>query len=168
MKLARTLVILGIAVIASSLLSYYNFGIGSYVDLDDYEGCMFRTSGSFHLVVSSEQGTELTVFVLTGQDILRAIRDASLENVSPIYVAENTLYYETIVETFSPGWYGVLVTPTHNETAEYKIEVDPVSPDSGLFAYGLVTMFLGIALMVPIKILEKSQSFHKAIQSTIN
>lgn len=161
MKLARTLAILGIAIIASSLLSYHHFGMSSYVDLGDYEGSMFRTGGSFHLLVMSEQGTELTVYVLTGQDVLTAIRDASLANVSPIHVAENILYYETIVETYSPGWYGVLVTPTHNETAEYKIEVEPVSPDSGLFVYGSATMFLGIALMAITKILERRRSFHK-------
>jgi hypothetical protein len=165
MKLSRTLIILGIAILTSSLLSYYHFGMGSYVDLGDYEGSMFRTGGSFHLVVMSEQGTELTVYVLTGQDVLTAIRDASLAQVSPIHFVENILYYETIVETYSPGWYGVLVTPTHNETAEYEIEVEPVSPDSGLFAYGLVTMIIGIVPIATTKILERRRSFHHVQQS---
>ena len=161
MRLARTLIIIGIAIIASSVSGWHSFGRGSDVDLGDYEGVMFRTSGSFHLVVMSEQGTELTVYVLTGQDVLRAIRDASLENVSPIHFVENTLYYEAVVEVLSPGWYGVLVASAHNETAGYRIEFEPVLPDSGLVIYGLAIMFLGIVLIATTKTLERRRSFHK-------
>ena len=160
MRLARTMIVFGIAILASSLLTYYQFGSSSWVDLGDYDGRMFRASGGFHLVVSSEQGGELNVYVLTGPDILRAIRDASLENVIPIGSAENTLYYETVVEVFSPGWYGVLVTPNHNETADYRVEVESLSPDSGLFAYGLVLVFLGTVFLVSRRIVSRPLMSH--------
>ncbi len=166
MRLARTLIILGIAIMASSVLGWYSFGSGSYVDLGDYEGVMFRTSGSFHLVVMSDEGTELTVYVLRGQDVLIAIRERSMENVSLVHFVENILYYETVVETLSPGWFGVLVASTHNETADYRIEFEPVLPESGLLVYGLVTMSLGIVLIATTKILERRRSFYNVEQST--
>ena len=158
MRLARTLVILGIVIIASSGTAWHSSGGSSRIDFGDYEGTMFRTTGSFHFVVTCEEGTGLNVYVLTGQDVLRAIRDASLENVTPIHVEENTLYYETEFEMLSPGWYGVLVTLTHNETARYGIRFETVLPDSGLFVCGLAFMFLGIGLIATTKILERRRS----------
>ncbi len=91
--------------------------------------------------------------------MLRAIRDASLENVTPIHFEQNTLYYETVVEILSPGWYGVLVTSIHNETARYEIRLETVLPDSGLFVFGLAIMFLGIGLIATNSILERRRSF---------
>lgn len=158
MRLARTLVILGFVIIASSVTGWHSSGRSSVIDFGDYEGSMFRTTGSFHLVVTCEEGTGLNVYVLTGQDVLRAMRDASLENVTPIHVEENTLYYETVVEILSPGWYGVLVTSIHNETARYEIRLETVLPDSGLFVFGLAIMFLGIGLIATTKILERRRS----------
>ncbi len=158
MRLARTLVILGIVIIASSVSVWHSSGRGSGIYFGDYEGSMFRTTGSFHLVVTCEEGTGLNVYVLTGQDVLRAMRDASLENVTPIHIEENTLYYETVFEILSPGWYGVLVTSTHNETARYEIRLETILPDSGLFVFGLAVMLLGICLIATTKILERRSS----------
>ena len=166
MRLARTLVILGIVIIASSVSAWRSSSESSGIDFGDYRGSMFRTTGSFHLVVTCEEGTGLNVYVLTGQDVLRAIRDASLENVTPIHVEENTLYYETVFEILSPGWYGVLVTSTHNETAQYRLRFETILPDSGLFVCGFAIMFLGIVLIATTKILERRRLFNNVKQST--
>lgn len=154
MKIAKVLIILGIAIVASSISGFYNWGRGSGVDLGEYEGNIFLVGGNFELVVRSRDGCELNVFILTGEDVLQAIDDGSLVNATPLYFVENTLYFETVVEVAMPGWYGVLVTPAHNVTAEYEIDFKSLLPSSVLFIYGMVTVIMGVALFIIAKTRE--------------
>ena len=151
MKIGKVLFILGIAIVASSVSGYHSWGRGSGVDLDEYEGNIFLVGGNFELVVRSRDGCELNVFILTGEDVLQAIADGSLANATPLYFVENTLYFETVVEVSMPGWYGVIVTPSHNVTADYDIDFKTLLPSSVLFFYGTVCVFMGMVLLIVFK-----------------
>lgn len=148
LKIARLLLIFGIIMIASSVSGFYHWGMGSGVNLGKYEGTMFRVSGNFHLIVMSNDGAELNICILTGEDVLRAIKDGSFANVTPLYHVEKSLYFEAVIEIAAPGWYGVLVAPFQNITAHYDIEFEPIVPSSNLFFYGSLLMVAGIVLFV--------------------
>ena len=90
-----------------------------------------------------------------------ALLQSSLTFRQPAHIITTACF-----EIVKPGWYGVLVTSTHNDTGHYKIDVEPVLPDSGLFAFGLATMFLGFVLIATSRILERSRSFYYVEQST--
>ena len=106
------------------------------------------------MVVRSRDGCELNVCILTGEDVLQAINDGSLANATPLYFVENTLYFETVVEVSMPGWYGVLVTPAHNVTADYDIDFESVLPSSVLLFHGMVIAIMGVTLFIAAKTRE--------------
>jgi len=151
LKQARNLLtVTGVTLLLVSFI--LNSGLAENTDViaepDSCRGFLLSMGGPLTLTAAEETGKSFSLYVLAFQDAVMCLQESSVNHTSPFLSRENITHFSETVPIIIPGVYGILVSPTGNETVAVGIVVGRVLPQLGLAMYGVLLITVGIFLQV--------------------
>lgn len=149
LKQARNLLIVsGVALLLVSFI--LNPGLAENTDViaepDSCHGFLLSMGGPLTLTAAEETGKSFSLYILTYQDAVTFLQESSINHTSPFLLRENITFFSETVPIIIPGVYGILISPTGNETIAVGIVVGRILPQLGFVTYGLLLITVGIFL----------------------
>ncbi len=158
-RCGKFLLIVGLTLLLVSLIPSIEYGPGSEVDYGTYEGQVFNAAGNVHMTVFTYTTNGLCFYVLTYDDLIIALEDASLENTHPLITMEGVTNFSLVVEIPVPGLYAYLVTPYRNETIYYQVELKQPLPHTGLLFIGMTLASGGLMILLIIPLVVRIRGY---------
>lgn len=149
-RCGKFLLIVGLTFLMVSLIPTTGYGPGTTVDYGTYEGHVFSAAGNVDMDVYTYTTNGLCFYVLTYDDLLVALKDASLENTHPLVAMEGVSNFSLVVEIPVPGLYAFLATPYRNETVFFDVEFSQPLPHTGLLFTGMFLAASGLTVLLVI------------------
>jgi hypothetical protein len=151
LKQARNLIIVsGVALLLVSLI--LNSGLAENTDVtagpDDYRGFLLSMGGPLTLTAAEETGKSFSLYIFTYQDAVKSIQESNVNQTSPFLFRKNITFFSETVPVMIPGIYGIIISPTGNETITVWMTIGRVLPQLGFVMYGALLIVIGLILEV--------------------
>jgi len=148
-RIGRALILIGIVMIAASLLGGSGRGGGVNVRYGECGGQVFKAYGN--VVVEAEEfyNRSFSIYILTWSSFQYILENGSLEDVDPVAIFEKVDgSVETIVELSGTGIYAILFTPYFDEIILIDFQVIQATPRTGILLPGIGVVMIGIVVVV--------------------
>lgn len=150
MRIAKTLLVIGLALLISSFISGNQYQTRNVVDRDEYAVHMVRSKTPLSVRVDSLEDRYFSMYVLTIEDTKVLVREESMMNVTPLLKFENITSFSRQLNVNSE-WCGIAITceeASLNINAE--ITVRRAVPNPSLFYSGLLLSLIGATIEIVI------------------
>jgi hypothetical protein len=112
-RLTKASFILGITIIAMSLIQGSRLISGDLIEYGSYEGVVLASEGSIFIEAWGRDDRPFSLYVLDLDNVTLFFEEGSMDNVTAIFSIENVQYYSSTVTVHKLGWYGIVVTPAN-------------------------------------------------------
>ncbi len=110
MRIAKFLIILGLAFLIASYVPAPSSSHGNLVSGDRYHCFVVKVTNNLYVDVSGAENRNFSLYILDYNDTLIFLTDGSLENTEPLFSWENIQQFSGVLSLPEPGWYGVIIT----------------------------------------------------------
>jgi hypothetical protein len=142
------LIVLGIAFLLVSFT--VNTSLAESTDIvaepDNWGGFLLSMSGPITLSAIDEMGRPFALYVLALQDAVTALQESSVNHTRPFLSRENITLFSETIPIVIPGVYGILISPTGNETIAVLTTVGRVFPQWGFIVFGVFLIVIAISI----------------------
>ncbi len=159
-RIGKLLMIIGITFLLISFVPSSEFGFSSEVEHGAYEGRVFGAVGNTYIEVYTYNSSVLCVYIVSYDELMIALENASLEETHPLIALEGIKNYSDVIEIPLPGMYAILVTPYNNETIFFHIEVARPLPHSGILFTGIILTLAGFITILLLGTIRETWKRH--------
>jgi hypothetical protein len=148
-RLPKAFIIIGLTLLIFSSLGdpHWDRRSSVHVGNGSYGVCLFSTTCSISMKVEDQDNKRFSLYVVTYSDALEILNTTSLENVTPILIRENITSFNQIVEIWSVGIYGIVVTPTRTSQVTVSVRLRVIYPQNTTFVPGLILASAGLLII---------------------
>lgn len=166
-RCAMLLLIVGLTFLLVSFIPSSQYGDGTTVDYGTYRGRVFNAAGDVQMDVYTYTTDGLCFYVLTYDDLIVALEDASLQNTHPLVALEGVTNFSLVVEIPVPGLYAYLGTPYRNETVFFYSVLKQPLPHTGLLFAGITLAAGGLMVLLVIQLAVRIRHYGRGYKNHI-
>lgn len=147
-RYTKTCLILGFVFLFVSFIQGTADMSGRLIYYGNYDGFVVPSNGKIYIEAWGRDERPFSLYILNLDDMIIAIDEGSLDNVTPILTIENVVHYTATIEVPETGWYGILITQTNDSYANmrYDIVVSRGVPHNYLLIPGIFLIGFGILI----------------------
>lgn len=124
---------------------------------NNWGGFLISMTGPVTLIASSEMHRLFSLYILAFEDAMFALQESNVSQTHPFLSRENITGISETIPILIPGLYGILVSPTGNETVAVGLVVGRVLPQWGLVVLGAIMLAIA-SLPEAIKLISRSKA----------
>jgi hypothetical protein len=152
-------IVLGIAFLLVSFT--VNTALAESTDIvaepDNWGGFLISMTGPVTLIASAEMQRPFSLYILAFEDAMLALQESSVNQTHPFLSRENITGISETIPIIIPGLYGILISPTGNETVAVGLVVGRVLPQWGFVVLGAIMLAIA-SLVEGIKRISRSKA----------